>query len=63
MALAGVALGLLGAGVMGRVLRSLVARGLIGPLDAVCYAAVGGPNQVVSASASPTWDTSPTQAT
>ena len=27
------------------------------------YAAVGGPNQVVSASASPTWARSPTQAT
>src|SRR3712207_3183635 len=29
----------------------------------VRYAAVGGPNQVVSASASPTWVRSPTQAT
>ena len=34
-----------------------------GALNRMSYAAVGGPNQVVSASASPSWVRFPTQAT
>src|SRR2546429_8649884 len=50
---------------LGRVTRPPrgVYRAFGGALGPVRYVPVGGPNQVVSASASPTWVRSPTQAT